>query len=379
MKKYLIILLLCITTMMNCFAQEYFRRPEEFDLNVPIFTAFAEGYAINDTKLIKRIISSYQLAKKEHLGNSMWQGFFDQQREIHNTFLSGDFNKCANILRNPEKNELFYGFELMSKEGLAYVRTYNSVYFGLRNLDFLVRFGESISAIRLDNPEAYGSAPRKWIANEVLSCIENKLGKEILFPNPFKDEIGIFTPKGIASERSIWAIYQAYLIAHHVKGIENPKVLEIGAGLGRNAYYARIFGIKDYTIIDIPISNMAQAYFLGKVLGENEVALLGEKSSTNQIKILTPDQFLNEKDQHYDLIINVDSLTELDEKNMQAYVKKIALSTPKFISINHETNKFTVGDFADNLLNLSSKERNIHWMRKGYTEEIYNFNQPLLH
>jgi len=361
---------------MNCFAQDYFRRPEEFDLNVPIFTAFTVGYDIDDAKLIKRIISSYQLAKKELLGNSMWQEFFEQQLEIHKAFLSGDFNKCTKILRHPEKNELFYGFELISKEGLSYSKTCNIIHFGIRNLDFLVRFGESISAIRLYNPESCSVASKKWKADEVLSYIEKKLGQEIVFPNPFKDEIGIWTSKGIASERAVWAIYQAYLISEHVKGIENPKVLEIGAGLGRNAFYARMFGIKDYTIIDIPISNMAQAYFLGKILGDDQISLLGENKLSNQIKILTPDQFLNDKDQYYDLIINVDSLTELDETNIQAYIEKIALSTPKFISINHESNEHTVGEFSENISNLTSKERHIHWMRKGYVEEIYHFSQP---
>lgn len=376
MKNYFIVIALCLTSLTPCIADEYFRRIEEFDLNVPVFTCYANGYESNDEALIKRIILSYQKAKKEHLGNSMWQGFFEQQRDIHNAFVSGDFKKCANILRNPKDNELFYGFELMSIEGIAYIKKCNLTSIGIRNLDFLVRFGESISAFRLDNPELYGtSEKRKWNSNQVLSSIENKLGKKILFPNPFKDEIGIWTSKGVASERAIWSLYQAYLISEHLKGIENPKVLEIGAGLGRNAYYSRLFGIKDYTIIDIPISNMAQAYFLGTVLGEQCVSLLGEKGSNEQIKILTPDQFLNEKNQYYDLIINVDSLTELDQSNMDAYINKISVSTPKFISINHEGNAHTVGDFTDNLKNLNHKTRNIHWMRKGYVEEIYEFNQ----
>jgi hypothetical protein len=320
-------------------------------------------------------MTSYQLAKKEHLGHSMWQMFFNyRHKDIHNAFITGHFDRCAHILRHPKDSDLFYGFDHLNATQI-HIEPLSLFDFGIINLDLLVRFAEAISAIKLDNPEMYENhAKRKWNASTVLSTIENKLGREILFPNPYIDEIGIWTPHGVASTRAIWALYQAYLINEHLKGIENPKVLEIGAGLGRTAYFARIFDIKDYTIIDIPISNLSQSYFLGKVLGDDQVSLLGEAGEKNKIKILTPDQFLNDKDQYYDLIINVDSLTEMASENMQAYMNKISQSTPLFISVNHEGNPHTVDDFALQCHNLKSHERKPYWMRLGYVEEIFKFN-----
>ncbi|HUD01207.1 MAG TPA: hypothetical protein VMR37_02685, partial [Rhabdochlamydiaceae bacterium] len=88
-----------------------FRRVEEFANTVP-YTCRTIGYDSNDTDLILRIISSYQLAKKEHLANSMWQIFFDQRHKIiHDFFMGNDFNSCAHILRNPKDSDLFYGFD----------------------------------------------------------------------------------------------------------------------------------------------------------------------------------------------------------------------------------------------------------------------------
>jgi hypothetical protein len=374
MKKIILSFFLILSPFLDA---TLFRRIEEMDLNVPVFACRTIGYDSNDTQLIQRIVTSYQLAKKENLGNSMWQMFFDRRhKDIHNTFIAGQFDRCAHILRHPKDSDLFYGFDNLCVTFLpTHTKPSSLVDFGVSSLDLLVRFGEAIAAIKLDNPEMYGGhAKRKWNASTVLSTIESKLGKEVLFPNPYIDEIGIWTPHGVASTRAIWAFYQAYLIKEHLKGIDNPKVLEIGAGLGRTAYFARMFDIKDYTIIDIPISNLSQAYFLGKVLGDDQVSLLGEAGEKNKIKILTPDQFLNDKDQYYDLIINVDSLTEMASETMQAYINKISQSTSLFISVNHEWNAHTVNDFAMKSQNLKSHERKPYWMRLGHIEEIYKFN-----
>ncbi len=373
MKRLICATLLILTQLVQA---NLFRRVEEFEMTVP-YACRTPGYESNDIDLISRIITSYQLAKKEHLGNSMWQVFFDQRHKpIHEAFVRGNFNICADILRNPKDSDLFYGIDNLCASVLpAMINQGSLVGLSHMSLDLLVRFGEAISAIRLDNPESYADprSNRKWNSSDVLNRIENKLGMQIFFPNPYAEEIGIWTPRGVVSVRAAYALYQAYLIKEHVKGIENPRVLEIGAGVGRTAYYARAFGIKDYTIIDIPMTNITQAYFLGKVLGDDQVALLGEHQTQDKIKILTPDQFLNDAKQYYDLIINVDSLTEMNATTMQAYITKISQSTPIFISINHEVNTHTVNDFAMKCNNLKFCQRMPHWMRTGYVEEIYNF------
>jgi hypothetical protein len=94
--------------------------------------------------------------------------------------------------------------------------------------------------------------------------------------------------------------------------------MEIGAGLGRTAYYARKIGMRDYTIVDIPLSNVAQAHFLGSVLGSEAVALVGEPAVSGAIRIIGP-SFTRETKEEFDIILNVDSLVEMDRHVADSY------------------------------------------------------------
>jgi hypothetical protein len=69
-------------------------------------------------------------------------------------------------------------------------------------------------------------------------------------------------------------------------------------------------GIRDYTIIDFPLTNVAQAYFLGRTLGEDAVSLHGEAPTTTGVRIVPAHALPNFQEQ-FDLILNVDSMTEL--------------------------------------------------------------------
>lgn len=374
--KFLCFIVFCVPSLVSALS---FHRDAEFIKDVPVYACRTVIHSCDDFNLVNRIIAAYQLAEKKHLGNSMWQMFYDQKLyNIHNVFQSGNFTQAASILRNPGQTELFYGIDNLCCSLLPQQRTYDGlVESASHSLDCLVRFGEAIGAIKLDNVEQHHAGFfRKWYANEVLSNIETKLGISINFPNIYADEIGIYTDRGVASYRAIQAIYQAYLIKELLKGIANPRVLEIGAGLGRTAYYCKQFGIEDYTIIDIPMTALASSYFLGRTLGEDQMILLGESldNSENKIKILTPDQFLNDAS-HYDLIVNVDSLTEIDINTIKIYLNKIQEISPMFLSINHESNKYSVFELLSVSQNVEKLQRYPYWMRLGYVEELYTFDQ----
>ena len=141
--------------------------------------------------------------------------------------------------------------------------------------------------------------------------------------------------------------------------------------MGRTAYYAHELGIKDYTIVDIPLTATAQAYFLGRTLGEDQIWLDGESAAglLNVIKIIGPQTFLG-GEESYDLIVNVDSLTEMDISTARSYWKKIKSSTNLFLSINHEANPFTVQDLIAEDLPSLEVSRGLYWMRRGYAEEV---------
>jgi tetratricopeptide (TPR) repeat protein len=347
-----------------------------------ITAAAADGYAQDDIRLVERLLAAYRhcAAEFESFRNSMWRDFFDERhQEAHKIFMQGQTDLAAAILRNPASSDLFYGFD-----NLALSTHKKIVQQGEENMvmDHLIRLAEALGAQRVDNPMAYlfrrdSTAMLDPVsADTVVERIEHALGSKLLFPNPYPGERGVHTSRGIISYRAVPALYHAWRIKKLLKGIARPRVLEIGAGLGRAAYYAWQLGIRDYTVIDIPMTSICQGYFLGRLLGEDAVLLAGEDppSSENRIRILPPSAFLKAAD-HYDLVLNADSFTELGESVAQDYWNQIESRAGIFLSINHESNAFNVRQFVEKSSRVDSYDRYPYWIHNGYVEETARFKQ----
>jgi len=326
---------------------------------------------VEDKELINRIIVAYQGANQTDLGKSMWNLFFTTYHQpVHQALIDGNEKTVTEILRKPEISDLFYGFDILTKsfQGVFRKKRAREAY-AKACLDGLVRFAESVGAVSMDNP-ADIQKKMSWKTENVLSELD-KVCMPFSMPNPFANEHGLGSSRGVISYRVPQALYQAWRIKQLVGGIKNPRILEIGAGLGRTAFYAHELGIKDYTIVDLPITTVAQAYFLGRTLGEGNICLDGEQfdDGPNRVKIVVPETYLAES-KTYDLILNVDSLTEMDFSVAQAYWDKIKISTNTFLSINHEAHKFRVRDLLVEDLHSLIVHRGLYWMREGYAEEL---------
>jgi hypothetical protein len=326
---------------------------------------------VEDKELINRIIVAYQGANQTDLGKSMWNLFFTTYHQpVHQALIDGNEKTVTEILRKPEISDLFYGFDILTKsfQGVFRKKRAREAY-AKACLDGLVRFAESVGAVSMDNP-ADIQKKMSWKTENVLSELD-KVCMPFSMPNPFANEHGLGSSRGVISYRVPQALYQAWRIKQLVGGIKNPRILEIGAGLGRTAFYAHELGIKDYTIVDLPITTVAQAYFLGRTLGEGNICLDGEQfdDDQNRVKIVVPETYLAES-KTYDLVLNVDSLTEMDFSVAQAYWDKIKISTNTFLSINHEAHKFRVRDLLVEDLHSLIVHRGVYWMREGYAEEL---------
>ena len=243
-----------------------------------------------------------------------------------------------------------------------------------RAYDALRRLAEATGILTVPYPESseFEQATGNPAADEILSRLDEVFGFRVDFPNPFENEYGIKTSRGIASYRAIHALYQAWRASELLNRKPNAKVLEIGAAGGRAAYYAGAFGLLDYTIIDLPIMNAFQAYYLGRVCGEGHVHLFGEKGSpAANFSILPPAAFLDGKET-YDLIVNVDSMTELSLTTGRAYWDEIKKRAHRFLSINHEANDVKMQNFLQEVP-ASTRTRNPSWIRKGHVEEVVTF------
>jgi hypothetical protein len=334
--------------------------------------------APHDLALVSRLLRAYRLAdaNRPELGESMWKTFFRTKHQaLHELFLNGPTEAAARVLRKPGDSELLYGFSMLCAGLYDTKATHDALLEGAyQYLDWLLCLAEHIGAVRMYNPESPRDLGEPIDADEVLSRIEQCLGVPLALPNVYPDEAGLATARGVLTERVPMALYQAWKVKNLLKGIPVPRVLEIGAGQGLAAYYSRCLGIEDYTIVDIPFTGLSSGYFLMRALGEDCVVLFGEndEGSEKKIKIYPPQAFF-EDTRSYDLIINVDSLTEMDRRTAHAYLDKVRTCSERFYSINHEANSHTVREWILGSA-VADYERVPCYIRKGYVEERVCFH-----
>ena len=318
----------------------------------------------DDVSLIARLVAAYRLAVRTPLGSldSLWLTMFsDLKREIHDALLTNDPTVIQGLLRDPSRSDLLYGFDNLAKSLLpapADPAAHASEIYSL-----LVHLSEAVGGRAARCPEYPLKDPLPEI-DKLLAELDEAFGLRLDFPTPFPCEYGLNTSRGIVSYRAVHAIYQAWRVTQLGDTLPAPRVLEIGGGLGRTAYYAWQFGLRDYTLIDIPMTAVAQANFLGRVLGEKTIQLYGE-TGEGSVRILPPAMFLDQLD-YYDVVLNVDSLTEMAPETARAYCTAIDSRAKMFLSINHEEGRFKARDvFAGRLV-----YRAPYWLRRGYVEEL---------
>jgi hypothetical protein len=322
---------------------------------------------VDDHELVSRIVAAYRAstAISSKPSQSMWEAIGEKKGDVHETLAHGQIEDVQRLLRDPGKTDLFYGFESLA-------RSLNTGRPGMEPhsvwiYQHLLVLAEATGVKRRWNPEGAATAFPLPSIDKLLALIDQGVGHRVEFPNPFPGEVGLATSRGIISFRAIQAIYQAWRVYNLAKGNIDARIVEVGAGLGRTAFYAAKFGLRNYTIVDIPLTSVAQGYFLGRTLGPDAISLFKEERSG--IAILPPSAFLNSDDK-YDVVLNADSLTELDPETASAYCAAFRDRANIFLSINHEINPFTVHELYAAIAR-PAVSRAPYWLRAGYVEEIF--------
>ncbi len=184
-----------------------------------------------------------------------------------------------------------------------------------------------------------------------------------------------FVEEALKSGRGRDAERQAQRLASLLKRTASSSIVEIGPGMGRVAFFAYRAGITDYTTIDLPLGMVAQACFLGRVLGPDKLWFDGEDdgSSVGKIKLYSADKLPT---RHYGVAINVDSMTEMPWRKASSYAAWLGEHAQLFFSINHARNAFTVAElmaFAGMVCRERSGAMDVdgYVPNLGYREEIY--------
>ncbi len=304
-------------------------------------------------------------------GTSMWASIDGLRSNITDLINNREISELRNCLINPANTKMYYGVDELYLHDLPISQAHID-HDSAATKDALHRLTIIRGLSKMYNPEGGELYTRDHRPPEIeiepmLEALDQLAGVPIRFPNPFSHEFGLETSRGIASPRAVAAIYQAL----RIRDLATSRVLEIGGGMGRTAFYASTFGISDYTLVDLPITLAGQAAFLALTLGEHRVRFQDDPIDPQAITLLRPDQ-LKESRTRWKLAINVDSMPEMDKIHAQEYVNRLEEDGSLFLSINHEANNHAVFECAP----ITSRVwRNIYYLRPGYIEELYDFNK----
>jgi hypothetical protein len=336
-------------------------------LQNPNFTGW-----IPSEQFAERVRRGYQFALKSSALDAgyIWHSIDQKRADVHAALIDDNID-LAKFLGNPLQSNMYYGVDnfcrdIQAKAPLPAEKSYQEI------VNLMRALAESLGAVRvlisghqLPNPQKYDL--HQETLEQLLDRIAASMGADLLFPSPWPREHGLRTRRGVVTYRAVHSLYQAQRVRERCRN--GSKCLEIGGGMGRVANFAWQMGMRDYTIVDLPMTIVGQAVFLGATLGEQHVLLPGEKTEGRPaIRLLAPEQLFAEENR-YDVVLNADSLTEMSRTYGEKYIAFLNQKQLSLISINHEVNEFMVRELA------TPKIRYFYPLRAGYVEEIYCFPQ----
>lgn len=211
-------------------------------------------------------------------------------------------------------------------------------------------------------------------ADDILDRIQTQFPANIHFP-PFTGNClqGVHTQRhGTLTDRYMQYLWVFKLILELCPDRDSP-IIEIGAGFGVLGYYLHGMGYRDYTVIDLSLTNACQTYFLSQNLPDRKLILSGDVPDPFDIRHRDAIKLLHSTDFHdvpagrFALMVNMDGLTEMGIAEATKYVEHDCASM--LLSINHEVNPYRVCD-----LKQPARKRQYRypfWLREGYVEELY--------
>jgi hypothetical protein len=291
----------------------------------------------------------------------------------------------ANYLRDAHAKGLTFGLtqgEHTTK--LLRARPDACAFETLRFTDNLVSLAEFVGVLDVESPEQMG----QWAENlhadpqELIARIEKHIGIPVVPPQVMGSLLGIRTRSGVLSGRDLLSLYAALRLKEISAdlALDHPSICEIGAGLGGAAFYAIGLGLTRYTLIDLPLINVLQGYYLLSALPETSVCLYGEPSQANETVHVLPPWSFSQPGVKYDLLFNQGSFPEMHEDYAIGYLQQARKNVMRaFFSINQEARapqngavrQTVVRELVRKVGGYERANRFRHWLHAGYVEELF--------
>ncbi|HEY0345007.1 MAG TPA: putative sugar O-methyltransferase [Solirubrobacteraceae bacterium] len=336
-----------------------------------------------DVELCRRLIAAYDAAvfvSQDRRG--MWTDpiFSDRQRALSAALRDKDPARLASTMATMFRSDFVLGLAPGSL-GTARQGPVARRIGWVQTLSKLTAVGEALGAVRLENPEQGTVAlPLKEGGDALVERIEALLGHSLDFPDvgaAYGPYIAGRLIAADAPDQVYGAVRLRDAIDLHWNGHDRPPaVVEIGGGYGAMAYSFLQLRRTPYTIVDLPIVNVMQGYFLGKALGAQAVSLYGE--ATGDINVL-PDHALAGVPAPFDVLVNKDSMPEIPLPAARRYLEWAREScTGMFFSYNQEAAaefggeaQIVVAEVLGDIGGFERVRRDPSWVRRGYVEEVF--------
>ena len=344
-----------------------------------------------DEHLAERLLNAYRLCKAEErgvAGPDVWSSIRNQQDPFFEVLSDGQPRQLAAYLCNMSRLDATVG---VTQGHFEYRRILTSPEYqyliALMIKDKLVSFAEATGALSPENPEQGPWGRSLHLETDsIVDLIETAIGQSIRPPPIDGGLLKIESRGGLFHDRDVHAQYAAWSMKQ-IAGL-GASICEIGGGVGRAAYWSCRFGLGNYSILDLPHINVLQGFYLQKSLPGEHIVLFGEDGTQGKIRVLP--YFVKETipDDDFDLILNQDSLPEINASVALDYLRWIKKKSRKwFYSINQEAaasySQTWNSDVLEQRQNIVPRmvshvggylriSRSLYWLRRGYTCEIYD-------
>lgn len=350
-----------------------------------------------DLALCARLIAAYRKATKDSSSSEDQSAIWSQSIRHHSQKLVAALGQhdpvpLATALRTMFREPFLYG--IASANLYTDARTWiGSRIWSLKCLDDLVSLAESLGVIRAECPEqgVLGHSLQDGL-EALVAKIETALGMPIGFPDvgaPYGMKLGqtLITMESPEHIYVALRVNEAMRLFLEPSAKEAPNFVEIGGGFGGTAFWLlklRGMDASSYTVIDIPLTNVMQGYFLSKTLGESTVALYGESPEGNNgpklVSVLPTSAIHMLERWPMDVLVNQNGMPEIPQQAVSNYLQWAKRNLRGiFYSYNQEAYspvrggpQVLVPEIVTRVGGFELLSRNHSWLRRGYVEEVYS-------
>lgn len=388
-------------TPYNIVVSKWLQRPEWIYRNrksIPRFQLFyspASTVTAEDVVLCERLLAAYSKATETDLPTSdsvskIWSTMLARYGKLISALDAANAELLATTLSSMFKEAFLYGIASADQYPGSQTRIGSRIW-SQKYLEDVVGLAEYLGVVRTECPQqgVLGYAFKDGL-EELIRKIEAAIGISIGFPE-IGAAYGIKIGDSLITFESPEHIYVALRVNEAIdthlrpERAAQPHLVEIGAGFGGTAHWLLKIRptIESYTIIDLPIINVLQGYFLAQSFGASKVSFFGEGKTAGTppkgIRVWPTHALGSIDDKGVDVLINQNSMPEIPEHVVENY---LGLAKNKvagiFYSYNQEAfspveniPQVLVPEAVARIGGFKRLTRNYSWMRRGYVEEVY--------